>query len=67
MAAYFAAGNVSHGDCATFQWKRIRHKQSARWQNLSRLKASALFFLQKIVSCMKQNNLYLGLVTSSSG
>jgi len=49
-------------------WKRISCKQSARWQHLSRLKASALFFLQKIlVSCMKCNNLYLGLVTPSSG
>ncbi len=28
-------------------WKRISHKQSVRWQHLSRLKASALFFLQK--------------------
>ena len=25
------------------QWKRISHKQSARWQDLSRLKASAFF------------------------
>jgi hypothetical protein len=49
------------------QWKRISHKQSARWQHLSRLKASAFFFLQKIVSCMKCNNLYSGLVTPSSG
>jgi hypothetical protein len=32
------------------QWKRISHKQSARWQHLSRLKASAFFYLQKI-SC----------------
>ncbi len=39
-------------------WKRISCKQSARWQHLSRLKASALFFLQKnLVSCMKCNNL----------
>jgi len=29
------------------QWKRISCKQSARWQHLSGLKASALFFLQK--------------------
>jgi hypothetical protein len=29
------------------QWKRISHKQSTRWQHLSRLKARALFFLQK--------------------
>jgi hypothetical protein len=40
------------------EWKRISHKQSARWQHLSRLKASALFFLKKmLVSCMKRNNL----------
>jgi hypothetical protein len=49
------------------KWKRISHKQSARWQHLSQLKASALFFFQKIVSCMKCNNLYLGLVMPSSG
>jgi hypothetical protein len=30
-----------------FQWKRISHKQSARWQHLSQLKARALFFLKK--------------------
>jgi hypothetical protein len=49
------------------QWKRISRKQSARWQHLSRLKARALFFLQKNVSCMKCNNLYFGLVTPSCG
>jgi len=43
-------------------------KQSARWQHLSWLKASAFFSLQKnLVSCMKRNNLHLGLVTHSSG
>ncbi len=49
------------------QWKRINHKQSARWQYLSWLKASAFFSLQKIVSRVKCYNLYLGLVTPSSG
>ncbi len=50
------------------QWKRINYKQSARWQHLSQLKASAFFSLQKnLVSCMKCNNLYSGLVTPSSG
>ncbi len=34
------------------QSKRISHKQSARWQLLSRLKASAFFSLQKI-SCLE--------------
>ncbi len=29
------------------QWKGINHKQSTRWQHLSRLKASALLSLQK--------------------
>ncbi len=45
------------------QWKRINCKQSARWQHLSRLKAS---LCKKIFSCMKCNNLYSGLVTPSS-
>ncbi len=50
------------------QWKRINRKQNARWQHLSQLKASGFFSLQqKIVSCMKHNNLYSGLVTPSSG
>jgi hypothetical protein len=30
-----------------YQWKRINRKQSARWQHLSWLKASAFFSLQK--------------------
>jgi hypothetical protein len=29
------------------RWKRIRCKQNARWQHLSRLKASAFFSLQQ--------------------
>jgi hypothetical protein len=53
--------------CQITQWKRISRKQSARWQHKSRLKAIALFFLQKNVICMKRNNLYMGLVTPSSG
>ncbi len=51
----------------TGQCKRISHTQSARWQHLSQLKASVIFFLQKNVSCMERNNVYLGLVTPSSG
>jgi hypothetical protein len=36
------------------KWKRINRKQSARWQHLSWLKASASFSLQKnLVSCVK--------------
>jgi hypothetical protein len=31
----------------TLQWVRINCKQSARWQHLSQLKASAFFSLQK--------------------
>jgi hypothetical protein len=49
------------------QLKRISHKQSARWQHLSRLKASAFFSLQKKSVVKKCNNLYLVLVTSFSG
>ncbi len=49
------------------EWKRISHKQSAKWQHLSQLKAKALFILQKNVSCMKRNILYSGLVALSSG
>ncbi len=55
-----------------YKWKRINckinHKQSTRWQHLSRLKPSAFFSLRKnLVSCMKRNNLHLGLVMPSSG
>jgi hypothetical protein len=55
------------------QWKRISRKQSTRWQHLSWLKASALFSFQKNRSYETQlvvkqcDNLYLGLVTPSSG
>jgi hypothetical protein len=33
------------------QWKRISRKQSARWQKISRLKASVFFSLQRKMSC----------------
>jgi hypothetical protein len=49
------------------QWNRISRKQSARWQHLSRLKASAFSSLQKNLVVKKHNNLYLGLVALSSG
>ncbi len=50
------------------QWKRISHKQSARWKHLSQLKASAFLSSQIILfSCMKRNNLYSRLVMPSTG
>jgi hypothetical protein len=49
------------------QWKGINHKQSTRWQHLSRLKASAFFSLQIFLVVMKHSNLYLGLVLPSGG
>ncbi len=49
-----------------FSWKRISHKQSVRWQHLSRLKASAFFSLPKKFAVKKRNNLYLGLGAESS-
>jgi hypothetical protein len=52
----------------TLQWKRIRCKQSARWQHLSWLKASAFLSLQqKILVVKKHYNLYLRLVMPSGG
>ncbi len=49
------------------QWKRINHKKSAKWQHLSRLKASAFLF-EIFLSCVKKHsNLYLRLVMPSSG
>jgi hypothetical protein len=47
------------------QWKRISHKQSARWQRLSQLKVSAFSSLNVFVK--KCNNLQLGLVMPSIG
>jgi hypothetical protein len=51
----------------SLKWKRINCKQSIRWQHVSRLKASAFSLQKNLVSCMKHNNLYSGLVTPSSG
>jgi len=48
------------------QWKRISHKQNARWQPLSRLKAIAFFSLQTFLVVKKCNSLYLGLVMPSN-
>ncbi len=50
------------------EWKGISCKQNARWQHLSRLKASAFFSLKKKKLVVKKHySLYLGLVTPSSG
>jgi hypothetical protein len=43
------------------QWKRINHKQRARWQHLSRLKSSAFFSLQKICYLNETQQLILGI------
>jgi hypothetical protein len=43
------------------QWKRISCEQNARWQHLSRLKASAFFCLKKKI-VFKKHNFYEGLV-----
>ncbi len=65
-ASWLTNGRLADGH--QLQWKRINCKQSTRWQHLSRLKANAFFSLQKhLVSCMKCNNLYSGLVMPSSG
>ncbi len=45
------------------QWKRISCKQNARWQHLSR----SFFSLKKNLVVTKHYNLYLGLLTPSSG
>jgi hypothetical protein len=47
-------------DAVLSKWRGINRKQSTRWQHLSRLKASALFSLQKIFSCYKTQQLILG-------
>ncbi len=51
----------------TYEWKGINRKQSTRWQQLSRLEASAFFSLQIFLVVMKHSNLYLGLVLLSGG
>jgi hypothetical protein len=51
-----------------YQWERISYKQSARWQHLSQLKATALFSSQKLFLVVKKCNiLHLGLVMPSRG
>ncbi len=49
------------------QWKRINHKQSARWEHLSWVKASTFLFEIFLLGVKKHNNLYLKLVMPSSG
>jgi hypothetical protein len=50
------------------QWKRNSCKQSARWQHLSWLKASAFFSMQqKFLVVKKHYNLYLRLLAPSGG
>jgi hypothetical protein len=44
------------------QWKRINRKQSARWQHLSWLKASAFSSLQKISLLYETQQLILGII-----
>ncbi len=44
--------------------KGINHKQSTRWQHLSRLKASAFFSLQNFFSCYETQQLILGTGTA---
>jgi hypothetical protein len=43
---------------------KTNHKQSTRWQHLSRLKASAFFSLQKKISCYETQQLILGTGTA---
>jgi hypothetical protein len=42
----------------------INHKQSTRWQHLSRLEASAFFSLQNFFSCYETQQLILGTGTA---
>jgi hypothetical protein len=51
----------------TWDQKSMEHKQSARWQHLSQLKASAFLFEFFSSGVKKHNNFYLRLVMSSSG
>jgi hypothetical protein len=48
-----------------YQWKIINCKQNTRWQHLS--KASAFLFGNFLLGVKKHNNLYLRLITPSSG
>jgi hypothetical protein len=50
------------------QWKGSNRKQSARWQHVSQLKASAFCVFGKInYGGLKHNSLYLDLVLPSGG
>ncbi len=52
--------------CALFriQWKGSNHKQSARWQHVSRLKASALYIWYNKLWWFKTQKLILGTGTA---
>ncbi len=54
-------------DACLIEWKRINCRKIARWQHLSRLKASAILFEIFLLGVKKYNNLYLRLVMPSSG
>ncbi len=58
---------IQGGLWSCLQWKRINCKQSARWQHLSRLKASAVFFEIFLLGVKKHTKVYLRLVMPSSG
>ncbi len=58
---------IFHLNLNFIQWKGISHKQCVRWQHISQLKARAFFSWQRNLVFKKRNNLYLGLVTQSSG
>jgi len=47
----FWTSQFSLGGIVLTQWKRINHKQSARWQHLSRIKASAFLLEIFFVWC----------------
>jgi hypothetical protein len=49
------------------QWKRINHKQGAKWQHLSLLKASVFLREMFLSGVKKHSNIYSKLVTPSSG
>ncbi len=50
-----------------WEWKRINHKQSARWQHLSQFKASAFLFEIFLLGVKKHSSSYLRVVSPSSG
>jgi hypothetical protein len=65
VSTFSSNGTAGFKKCK--QWKRINYKQSARWQHLSRLKASAFLFEFFLLGVKKPNSLYLRLVLPSSG